>query len=116
MAARLTLVTPPAPLATVVSRLPPLIPAPLIPALLASAAITAPVCVAATPEIASAAVPSGGAWRQRAPSGETKAVSVPPDWPASTAPATLLFIRPGVKPARVVSVVANVQAVPLPER
>ena len=100
---------------------PPLIPAPfvlalLFPAPLVPAAITAPVWVAATPEIASAPPPNAGTWRQRTPSGEVKAVSVRPDWPASTAPAELPFIRPGVKPARVVRVAANVQAVPLPER
>ena len=81
------------------------------------AATTAPVLVAATPEMVSAAaLPSAGAWRQRAPSDDMKAVSVRPDWPASTAPSELPFIRPGVKPAGVVRVAANVQAVPLPER
>ena len=81
------------------------------------AATTAPVLVAATPEMVSAAaLPSAGAWRQRAPSDDTKAVSDWPDWPASTAPSELPFIRPGVKPPGMVRVAANVQAVPLPER
>ena len=84
---------------------------------LVPAATTAPALVAATPEMVSAAaLPNAGAWRQRAPSGDVKAISVRPDWPASTAPSELPFIRPGVKPAGVVKVAANVQAVPLLER
>ena len=120
MAASFTFLTPPDPLdppATVISCwLPPPLLAPAV-APLIPAATTAPVLVAATPEMVSAAaLPNAGTWRQRAPSGDVKAVSVRPDWPASTAPSELPFIRPGVKPPGVVSVAANVQAVPLPER
>ena len=45
-----------------------------------------------------------------------KAVSVRPDSPASTAPPEPPFIRPGEKPSGVVSVAANIQSVPLPDR
>src|SRR5208282_3221716 len=81
------------------------------------AATTAPASVAATPEtVSEAALPSAGLCRQLAPSGEMKAVSVRPDRPASTTPAGPPFIRPGVKPAGVVRVAANVHVVPLRDR
>src|SRR5512142_1407797 len=111
MADRLTVATAAAPAArpVVISR--------WLPGWLPPAAITAPAAVTATPETASAgARPNAGSCRQRTPSAEVKAVSAEPDWPASMAPAESPFIRPAEKPAGVVSVAANVQSVPLPER
>src|SRR5689334_18264432 len=86
-------------------------------AITAPTEVTGPSAVTASPETASAgASPNAGTGRQRTPSAEVKAVSAEPDWPASTAPAEPPFIRPGEKPAGPVSVAANVQTVPLPER
>src|SRR5689334_19968534 len=86
-------------------------------AITAPTEVTGPSAVTASPETASAgASPNAGTGRQRTPSAEVKAVSAEPDWPASTAPAEPPFIRPGEKPAGPVSVAANVQSVPLPER
>jgi hypothetical protein len=61
--------------------------------------------------------PAGVAAFQVVPSGDVHTTTTcSPGRAASTVPSELPFIRPGVKPADVVTVAANVQAVPLPER
>jgi hypothetical protein len=98
-------------------------------AALMPAAITAPALVTATPETwdeggpggrfppaCEAESPNDAVCHHAMPSRETKAVSMCPEIPVSTAPSGPEFIRLGVKPAGPVKVAANRHAVPFRDR
>jgi hypothetical protein len=78
---------------------------------------TAPLPAMATPDTDSAAAaPKAWVCRQEAPFAETKAVRVRPACPVTTAPEGPPSAGPAIRPAGVVRVAWNVQAVPFGDR